>query len=66
MFYRIRNHIFNLDRVIDIHIKGEFLIVDMDKSANVNISIKDIDSSKLMDKIQSDLHTLYGGNYADS
>ena len=57
MFYRIRNHIFNLDRVIDIHIEDDFIIISMDNGINVNISIKDIDSSKLMDKIQSDLHT---------
>lgn len=57
MFYRIRNHIFNLDRVVDIHIEGEFLIVNMDNGANINISLNGIDSGMLMDKIQSDLHT---------
>lgn len=65
MFYRIRNHIFNLDRVIDIHIKGDFVVINMDNGTNFNISLKDIDSSELMDKIQSDLHILYGGNCAN-
>ena len=65
MFYRIRNHIFNLDRVIDIHVEGEFLVIDMDNGTNFSISLKDIDSSMLMDKIQSDLRILYGGNYAN-
>ena len=58
MFYRIRNHIFNLDRVIDIHVEGEFLIINMDNGTNVNISLNGINSSKLMDRIQLDLHTL--------
>lgn len=58
MFYRIRNHIFDLDRVIDIHIEGEFLVIDMDNGTNINISLNGIDGSKLMDRIQLDLHTL--------
>lgn len=58
MFYRIRNHIFNLDRVIDIYIKGDIIIISMDNGTNVNISLNGIDSSMLMDKIQLDLHTL--------
>ena len=58
MFYRIRNHIFNLDRVVDICIKGDFIIISMDNGANVNISLNGIDSSMLMDKIQKDLQTL--------
>ena len=58
MFYRIRNHIFNLNRVVDIHIKGDIIIICMDNGTNVNISLNGIDSSKLMDKIQLDLHTL--------
>ena len=57
MFYRIRNHIFNLDRVVDICIKGDFIMISMDNGANINISLNGIDSSKLMDKIQSDLRT---------
>ena len=58
MFYRIRIHIFNLDRVIDIHVEGEFLIINMDNGTNVNISLNGINSSKLMDRIQLDLPTL--------
>ena len=58
MFYRIRNHIFNLDRVININIEGEFLVIDMDNGTNFSISLNGIDSSKLMDKIQLDLPTL--------
>ena len=58
MFYRIRNHIFNLDRVVDIHIKGDIIIINMDNGTNVNISLNGIDSGMLMDKIQSDLHIL--------
>lgn len=56
MFYRIRNHIFNLDRVIDIHTKGDIITINMDNGTKVNISLNGIDSSELMDKIQSDLH----------
>jgi len=58
MFYRIRNHIFNLNRVVDIHVKGNIIIISMDNGTNVNISLDGIDSGKLMDKIQSDLCTL--------
>jgi len=58
MFYRIRNHIFNLDRVVDIYICGDFIIINLDNGTNVNISLDGIDSSKLMNKIQLDLHTL--------
>lgn len=58
MFYRIRNHIFNLDRVIDIHIEGEFLIINMDNGTNFSISLNGIDSGRLMDKIQLDLPIL--------
>ncbi len=58
MFYRIRNHIFNLNRVVDIHIKGDIIIINMDNGTNVNISLNGIDSSMLMNKIQSDLCTL--------
>ena len=62
MFYRIRNHIFNLDKVVDIHIRGDIIIISVDNGINVNISLNGIDGSKLMDKIQSDLHILYGEN----
>lgn len=58
MFYRIRNHIFNLNRVVDIHVKGDIIIISMDNGTNVNISLNGIDSSKLMDRIQLDLHIL--------
>ena len=58
MFYRIRNHIFNLDRVIDIHIEDDFIIIDMDNGTNFSISLNGINSSMLMDKIQADLRTL--------
>ena len=58
MFYRIRNHIFNLDRVIDIHIEDDFIIINMDNGTNFSISLNGVDSSKLMDRIQLDLHTL--------
>ena len=58
MFYRIRNHIFNLDRVIDIHIEGDFIIINMDNGTNFSISLNGINSGKLMDRIQLDLHTL--------
>lgn len=58
MFYRIRNHIFNLDRVIDIHVEGEFVVINMDNGTNFSISLNGIDSNKLMDRIQVDLPTL--------
>ena len=58
MFYRIRNHIFNLDRVVDIYISGGIITINMDNGTNINISLNGIDSSKLMDKIQLDLQTL--------
>lgn len=58
MFYRIRNHIFNLDRVIDIHIRGDVIVINLDNGTNINISLIGIDSSKLMDKIQLDLQAL--------
>lgn len=58
MFYRIRNHLFNLDRVIDIHIEGDFIVINMDNGTNFSISLNGIDSNKLMDRIQVDLPTL--------
>lgn len=65
MFYRIRNHIFNLDRVIDIHIRGDVIVINLDNGTNINISLNGIDGSKLMDKIQLDLRILYERNYAN-
>ena len=56
MFYRIRNHIFNLNEVTDIHIDNDgYIIVDMKNKCSYTISSGTIDLRDLMDKIQKDL-----------
>ena len=56
MFYRIRNHIFNLNEVTDIHINnGHIITVDMKNKISYNIYSGTIDLNDLMDKIQKDL-----------
>ena len=59
MFYRIRNHIFNLNEVTDIHTnKNGYIIVDMKNNSRYIIPATNIDINALMDKIQKDLCTL--------
>ena len=55
MFYRIRNHIFNLNEVTDIHIDSGHIIVDMKNKISYNIYSGTVDLRDLMDKIQKDL-----------
>ena len=56
MFYRIRNHIFNLNEVTDIHINnGHIITVDMKNKISYNIYSGTVDLNDLMDKIQKDL-----------
>lgn len=64
MFYRIRNHIFNLDEVTDIHISNGHIIVDMKNKISYNICSGTIDMNALMDKIQDDLTLKKRINYS--
>jgi len=56
MFYRICNHIFNLNEVIDIRITREGdIIVDLKNNNRYIICSGTVDVNALMDKIQKDL-----------
>lgn len=55
MFYRIRNHLFNLNEVINIRIADEFIKVNTKDNREYTIPCYDINVNALMDKIQNDL-----------
>lgn len=55
MFYRIRNHLFNLNEVINIRVADDFIKVDTKDHHEYVIPCYDINVKALMDKIQKDL-----------
>ena len=64
MFYRIRNHLFNLNEVINIRIADEFIKVNTKDNREYTIPCYDINVNALMDKIQKDL-TAKGVHYIE-
>lgn len=57
MFYRIRNHIFNLNEVIDIRAENTYIVIETKENHQYIIPVDGINVSALMDKIQNDLAT---------
>lgn len=56
MFYRIRNHIFNLDEVVSIHIGNDgYIRVEMKDNSKYIINSEAVSVNALMDKIEKDL-----------
>lgn len=63
MFYKIGNHIINLDKVTDIYVEDSQIKVVMENKTSYSIFIGDVDTKLTVNTIFKDICSLSGKTY---
>lgn len=63
MFYKIGNHIINLDKVTDIYVEDSQIKVAMENKTSYSIFIGDVDTNLTVNTIFKDICSLNGKTY---